>query len=298
MQRPAFGVDVAAVGRDVEQGDVVASAAIEALKELGRNGRGGAVGAIGHDFQMREREAGNAIDQELDVVGLERRIVLDSGKTLRIGDLDLRGVVKNLVFHGQFHRVGQLEAVRAEELDAVVLPRIVRCRDHHARMETMRAREKRDRRRGDNARAFNLCAGFAQACGQRGRDPRAGLARVAAEKHFGFRCGFAQRVGQRQSDAVNGCGVERSLARDGANAVGSEKFACGRCCHDVGFLPRLAGVGVGFALVRGRSRRRGRCRFNAARKGAIGQARGHDWSPAAICAVERTSAPSAESTRA
>jgi hypothetical protein len=30
---------------------------------------------------------------------------------------------------------------------------------------------------------------------------------------------------ERESNAENGCGVERSLARDGADAVGSEELA-------------------------------------------------------------------------
>ena len=35
-------------------------------------------------------------------------------------------MVKNFLFHSQFNRIGELEAIRAEELDAVVLPGIVR----------------------------------------------------------------------------------------------------------------------------------------------------------------------------
>ena len=297
MQRAAVGVDVAAVGRDVEQGDVVAPVAIQTPEELRRNGRGRAVGAIGHDLQVRERKAGNAVDQKLDVVGLQRRIVLDGWKALRVGDLHLRGVVEDFVFHGQFHRIGQFEAVRAKELDAVVLPGIVRSRDHHACVETVRAREKRDRRRGHNARAFDLCACLAQALCQRGRDPRSGLARVAAEKHPGFCCGFSQRVRQRQSHAVNCRGVERGLARDGANAVGAEKFTCGRCGHDVDFLPRLPELGdegAFFGAVWGAAAAVDSTRLEnepSARRVVT-------RSPAAICAVERTRAPSAESTRA
>ena len=87
MQRPAVGIDVAAVGRDVEQGDLGVAIGIEAAKELRRDGGGGAVGAIGHDLQTGEREAGNAIDEELDVVGLEVRDCLRPAEAARIGDL-------------------------------------------------------------------------------------------------------------------------------------------------------------------------------------------------------------------
>src|SRR5208337_4831577 len=126
------------------------------------------------------------------------------------------------------------------------------------------------------------------------------LAGVAAEKHFGFCCGFSQRMRERQSYAVNRRGVERGLASDGANAVGSKKFAYRGCSHDVDFLPGLLGPPVaiaGFALlaaVRGAAAAVDSMRLvnePSARRVVT-------RSPAAICAAERTSAPSAESTSA
>ena len=123
--------------------------------------------------------------------------------------------------------------------------------------------------------ALSTCAPASRRpCCQRSRDPRPGLARVAAQKHPGFQptaC-LAQRVRQRQSHAINRRRVERCLARDGANAVSSEKFACGRCGHDVDFLPRLPEVGDRARFSGPCGARRPR-RFNAARKRAIGQAR-------------------------
>ena len=80
---------------------------------------------------------------------------------------------------------------------------------------------------------------------------------------------------QRESDAVDRRGVERGLACDGANAVGAEEFACRRCSHDFGFLPRLREVDAGARLFASRLGRSGRCRLNAAHERAIGQARGH-----------------------
>ena len=136
---------------------------IQAAEELGRDGGSGAVGAVGDDLQAGEREAGNGIDEELNVVGLKGGIVFDGRKRCGIGDVDLRGVVQDLVFHGQFDRVGQLESVAAEELDAVVLPGIVRGGDDDAGVEAVRAREKRDGRSGDDAGAFDIA-----------RRPRAG----------------------------------------------------------------------------------------------------------------------------
>jgi hypothetical protein len=56
-----------------------AAVRVQPAEELGRDGRGGAVGAVGHDAQAGQREAGNAVDEELNVVGLERGVVLDQG---------------------------------------------------------------------------------------------------------------------------------------------------------------------------------------------------------------------------
>ena len=53
---PQFGVDVAAVGGDVEEGD---AAGAEAAEELGSDGGGGSVGAVGDDVEAGEREAGD-----------------------------------------------------------------------------------------------------------------------------------------------------------------------------------------------------------------------------------------------
>ena len=187
MQRPAVGVNVAAVGRDVEQGDVAASLAVEALEELRRNGRSGAVGAIGNDLQMGERKAGNAVDEELDVIGLERRIVLDGWKALRIGDLRparrggrISSSMASSTASGSLKPSApkslmplSCQGLCEAEMTTPAWKPCVRARNATAGVVTMPA-------------LSTSCACFAQACGQRGRDPRAGLARVAAEKHFGL----------------------------------------------------------------------------------------------------------------
>ena len=81
--------------------------------------------------------------------------------------------MKDLVFDGEFDRVGQLEAVAAEELDAVVLPGIVRGGDDDAGLEAVLTREEGDGGSGHNTRALDCCACLAQAGGEGGGDPRA-----------------------------------------------------------------------------------------------------------------------------
>ncbi len=168
----------------------------------------------------------NAIDEELNVVGLQIRTIFDRRQASRIGCGDLRGVMQNLLFHGQFQGIRQLEAVGAEELDAVVAPGIVRGGDDRAGVESMAARQEGDGRRGHNARALDARSGFAQARSKGGRDPRAAFARVAAQNHPGLRGQLAQAVAQRQSRGVHRGWVQRRLARDAANAVGAEEFSC------------------------------------------------------------------------
>jgi hypothetical protein len=178
-------------------------------------------------LQAGKREARDAVDEELNVVGLERGIVFDRGEAMRDRELYLRGVVEDLVFHGQLDRVGELEAVGAEELDAVVAPGIVRGGDDDAGVEAVGARRGRRRPGGHDAPRFpRVAPAFAQAGGERGGDPGAGLARVAAEKDFGLRR-FLRSEWPSARPTRRWCWVERGLAGDGANAVGAEEFACG-----------------------------------------------------------------------
>src|SRR5208282_3789108 len=109
----------------------------------------------------------------LDVVGLKCSVVLNRRKRTGVGNLHLRRVMQNLLLHRQLDRIGQLESVAAKELDAVILPGIVRCGNDHAGMEPMSAGEKRDRWRGDHASALRIRPGLTQSGGEGRSDPGA-----------------------------------------------------------------------------------------------------------------------------
>ena len=181
-------VDVAAVGGDVEEGYFNA----ETSEEHGGDHGGGSVGTIYDDAAaaVSEREAGDAIDEELNVVGLEGGIVFDGrdGSGIGLGELggDQGGVMENFIFHGQLDGVGELVAVGAEELDAVVAPGIVRGGDDYASLKSMGAGEEGDGGGGNDAGAFNACSGGPKAGSEDGGDPRAGFAGIAAEKDGGL----------------------------------------------------------------------------------------------------------------
>ena len=138
---------------------------VEAVEELGGDGGGGSVGAVGDDFEAREGEAGDGVDEELDVVGSIGRVVFDGRQVGGIGSVDLGGVEKDLVLHGELEGVGELKTVSAEELDAVVLPGIVGGGDDDAGMEAVLAGEESDGGGGEDAGGFNLCACLEEAGG-------------------------------------------------------------------------------------------------------------------------------------
>ena len=178
MEGAAVVVDVAAVGSDVEQGDVAAQSG----EELGGDGCRSAVGAVDDDAQSGKVEAGDGVEEELDVIGRERGIVFNERQRNGIGRGHVGGMVQDFVFNGQFERIGELEAVAAEELDAVVVPGIVGGGDDDAGAEAVGAGEKGDggggdrrrrsrrsrRRRADRRRAWRRSRGSIRGCRGRG----------------------------------------------------------------------------------------------------------------------------------
>ena len=100
-------------------------------------------------------------------------------------------------------------------------------------------REIGDGRGGDDAGAFDFRSASAQAGGEQGGDPGAGLAGVAAEDDAGsdetrLERARTQLVGKRQADGIDRPDIEWCRARDAADAVGAEKLSHG--VVDLSFL--------------------------------------------------------------
>jgi hypothetical protein len=169
MQRATAVVDVAAIGQNVQHFHFAA----EAPKELRCNRSRGSVRAVGHNVQSCQVQSRNRIDDELNVIELQRVIVFHRGQRGRIGRRRQPGVMQNLFFHRQLHRIRQLEPVASKQLDAVVAPGIVRCGDHNARGKSVRTRQKRHGWRRHYSRALHSGARLAQPGSQRRRNPRA-----------------------------------------------------------------------------------------------------------------------------
>ena len=81
----------------------------------------------------------------------------------------------------ELHVVRQLEAVRTEKLDAVVLEGIVRSRDHHPDIRPQGTRQHGDRRRRHRPEHEHIHAGGGEARDQRVLQHVAGQPRVLAD---------------------------------------------------------------------------------------------------------------------
>ena len=164
-------------GRDRDRDDLGA----ELPQHLGRGAVGGAVGAVDDDLEAVEALAlGEGGLGELHVAAAG---VVDAGGPAdgaRLGEGG-RGLEQrlDLLLDG----VGELEAVGAEELDAVVLEGVVRGRDHHPEVGAHRARQHADRRRRHRADEEDVHADRGEAGDQRGLQHVARAAGVLADQH-------------------------------------------------------------------------------------------------------------------
>ena len=110
-------------------------------------------------------------------------------------------------------RVRELPAVAVEELDAVVLRRVVRGGDDGAEIE----REQRDGRRRQDAGEHGMTARRRDARGERALELAARGTRVAADEH-GPAAGPERRGAAKALDELG----REVLADDSPNAVGAE----------------------------------------------------------------------------
>ena len=154
--------------------------------------------------------------------------------------------------------VGELVAVRAEQLDAVVVVGIVRGRDHHAEVGAHRARQHRDARRRDRAGQQHVHADRGEAGRQRVLDHVAGQARVLADQHAVAVVAVLEDEPDRLAD------LQREFRRDdavgpAANAVGAEILASHQSPLRFGPVSGPSSSSLLGAMRRGRI-----CRANAA----------------------------------
>ena len=216
-------VDVAAVGGGVGEDDFAAAVGVELAKSCGATAEAAPLAqSTTMRWPSRERP-GTAARRKRMYSARSASLTGGGGSRSRGGGRGGRAVevAEDFVFDGEFGGVGEFVAVGAEELDAVVLPGIVRGGDDDAGGEAVRAGEVSDGGRGDDAGGFDGGSAGGEAGGERGGDPVAGLAGVLADKDAGR---GAEMMREREADGVDRGRIEGRLAGDAANAVRSEEL--------------------------------------------------------------------------
>ena len=115
-----------------------------------------------------------------------------------------------------FHLVGKLVALGVEELDAVVLRRVMRSGDHCTTVGVQLAHEQRNRRRGDNPHRKLGPSRAHDAGGKRRFQHIARQAGVLADHDV-----LAEKHGRSLSQAIGKLAGELGV-RDSADTVGSK----------------------------------------------------------------------------
>ncbi len=121
-----------------------------------------------------------------------------------------------------FDLVIELEAVRAEELDAVVLVGIVRCRDHHTDIGAQRARQHGHSRRRNRAKKKDVKAGSGEPRDQGVFQHVARQARILADHDAIAVLAALEEIAHRDPDLHRHIWRHRVGVRLAANTVGSE----------------------------------------------------------------------------
>ena len=216
MEGAATAIDVAPVGGVVDRGDV-RPRAVEGLRaDLERR----SVARVEDDRQPVEvpRRAGL---QARDVSRDEARVRVRRRGRRRghSGAHPLDQLLLEVFLAG----VGPLAAVRAEDLDAVVLVRIVRGRDRHARGGADLEHELGDSRCGDHAGRGHAAARLAQPGGEVGDDRGGRLAGVAADDDA-RRSRSGEPAAQLAAEQPHRSRIERIRTRPAPKSVGPEEL--------------------------------------------------------------------------
>ena len=218
VKRATIGVDVAAVGRRANGDDFRAQRAEKFRAELVR----GAVGAIENDAQTRELGAGNeAAAEKGEILGVERFVGHERFCILRCR---LSAMLEDIGFESLLDRIRKFHSGVREELDAIVVIRIVRSGDNHAGLKIVLTHEAGDPRSGDDPGEGDGNTGLRKARGEKGGDMRAGFARVHTDEGVRLRSVAAQISAERTADGIKRGVVERRSSGNTTDPIRSEEF--------------------------------------------------------------------------
>ena len=178
-RRPAIVIDVEAVGFDADRHHVGA----EFPECVGRNAVCGAVGAVDDDAQAIKRKiARQGALGEFNVAVMHAIDALGAAE-IAAGGEPLGEIGRHELFDLVFGLVGQLVAVGPEQLDAVVVERVMRRRNHDPKIGAHRTGQHGDRRGRHRAKQQHVHADRGETGHQRSLDHVAGQPGILADHH-------------------------------------------------------------------------------------------------------------------
>ena len=191
-------------------------------KQGGRGGAGRAVGTVDRNAQAVQR-GGDGAFQVLDVIAHGGGAVGDLAQCVAGGQPP--PALADEAFDLVFQFVRQLEALAAEDLDAVEGVGVVAGRDHDARVRLVLHNEIRHGGGGNDPQVDHIRPHAAQAGRQRRAQHIAGNARVLAEHHKRAPPAAIGQHGGRRAAQVHCQLTGHILAGDAAHPVGTKKPA-------------------------------------------------------------------------
>ena len=165
-RRAAFAIDIEAVGLDADRDDI----GTELPERIRRHPVAGAIGAIDHHPQAFEREiARQRALGKFDVAVVDAVDPLGAAEFAAFGEAFVDVGVDQL-FDAVLDLVRELVAVGPKKLDAVVVERVMRRRNHDAEVGAHRTGQHRNSRRRHRSEQQHVHADRGEAGHQRGLD--------------------------------------------------------------------------------------------------------------------------------
>ena len=221
-RRTAVEVDVVAVRLDADLDHLGA----EFPERFRRHLVGCAVGAIDDDAERRKAQVlGQRALGEFDIAFLRAFDSRGAADAIGVDEQGLR-VGVDQILDLPLHVVGKLVAVRIEELDAVVVRRVVGSRQHHAEVGAQRPRQHRNRWRRHRTEQEDVHADRGEARHQRRFQHVARKPRVLADDDAVAMSAGAEHGSRRHTDLQRNLRRHRMPVGETANAVCPEIAAC------------------------------------------------------------------------
>ncbi len=219
--RAAAVIDVEAVRLDPEADHFGA----ELPEDAGCHHVGSTMGAVDHDLEAAEAQA--ARQGRLQRLDIALAGALQADRAAELGGLGQAGiaVAEHARLDRQLDRVGQLEAVRAEQLDAVVLIGIVRGRDHDAEIGAQGPGQQGHARGRQRPEQRHVHAHGDEARGQRRLQHVAGQPGVLADHDPVAVTAAGELRARRQAQLQRGLGGHGRLIGGAADAIGAKELS-------------------------------------------------------------------------